>query len=584
MTETHIKMSLWMCRMSVNSYNFSTISGRWQQYCWGILHSFRPSPSYSLQPQWRSCQGSAAGGDHCTTLCPLSRAQSSWKWVYWPSHSPGSANEYVYVLYRCSSKYYSLYLKPCLIHIQARLADNYVECLSAVNSVEPYKGQNIIHALFTPPHHVLQARCKVFFFLLKEVSYDSLWKSWAFQPARLPHTNIPRLPLLYTIIPINKWNLFTSLTVTTSSLVWICTTSLYHNALGYMIGALRNQANECALMAVLPKVNYLNILSFAENERDCNPPPKKWSKIKSPSPHPQLFDPTHVCIHRPRQAISQPHDLYATLYDDGFHYFFKDKFLDIMSNGESYTFKMNDFTWSVHQQEVDTVVNESSSSMLQAMSMEIIGKTPPVYHYCGHFYYLGMQILPIYQWSLLTINHRFQFNKVLPFIESRLAPDVFNPLFSQMHWKRGNKLVNVTQTMEYPFYCIHRVNLEEGVIVAHLVLTWEDKEDAQELKGSGTTIDVNHLLCKYAVSAFQLQLVVGDNVKVIASIHKGTCGTIINVLVEEGYIQVITYGGENDQHASWFLLVVNSSLTKTTVAHPVLVAWNAHRPRYNISL
>ena len=56
-----------------------------------------------------------------------------------------------------------------------------------------------------------------------------------------------------------------------------------------------------------------------------------------------------------------------------------------MSNGESYTFKMNDFTWSVHQQEVDTVVNESSSSMLQAMSMEIIGKTPPVYHYCGHF-------------------------------------------------------------------------------------------------------------------------------------------------------------------------------------------------------
>ena len=116
---------------------------------------------------------------------------------------------------------------------------------------------------------------KFFFFLLKEVSYDSLWKSWAFQPARLPHTNIPRLPLLYTIIPINKWNLFTSLTVTTSSLVWICTTSLYHNALGYMIGALRNQANECALMAVLPKVNYLNILSFAENERDCNPPPKK---------------------------------------------------------------------------------------------------------------------------------------------------------------------------------------------------------------------------------------------------------------------------------------------------------------------
>ena len=89
--------------------------------------------------------------------------------------------------------------------------------------------------------------------------------------------------------------------------------------------------------------------------------------------------------------------------------------------------------------EVDTVVNESLSSMLQAMSMEIIHKTPPVYHYCSHFYYLGMQILPIYQWSSLTINHQFQFDEVLPFIESHLAPDVFNPLFSQMHWKEGQQ-------------------------------------------------------------------------------------------------------------------------------------------------
>ena len=43
---------------------------------------------------------------------------------------------------------------------------------------------------------------------------------------------------------------------------------------------------------------------------------------------------------------------------------------------------------------------------------------------------------------------------------------------------------------------------------------------------------------------------VGDNVKVIAGVHKGTYSTIIDVLVEEGYIQVIPYGGNNDQHAS----------------------------------
>ena len=97
---------------------------------------------------------------------------------------------YVYVLYRRSSKYYSLYLKPCLIHIQARLADNYVECLSAVNSVEPYKGQNIVHVPFAPPYHVLQAHRKVFFFYRRKchmIHYRSLG------PSNLLGCSIPTL-------------------------------------------------------------------------------------------------------------------------------------------------------------------------------------------------------------------------------------------------------------------------------------------------------------------------------------------------------------------------------------------------------
>ena len=119
-----------------------------------------------------------------------------------------------------------------------------------------------------------------------------------------------------------------------------------------------------------------------------------------------------------------------------------------------------------------------------------------------------------------------------------------------MHWKRGDKLVDVAQTTEYPFYRIHRVDLEEGLVVAHLVLTREDKEDAQELKASGIPVDNNCLSHEYALSALQLRLVVGDNVKVIASVHKGICGAVVDVLVEEGYIQVIPYGDENDQYVS----------------------------------
>ena len=422
--------------------------------------------------------------------------------------------------------------------------------MEAVNSTEPFRGRDIIHAPFAPLHHALQTRRKIYFFLSKEVSYDSLRKSRAFQPAGLQHTNTPRLPLSYAIIPINEWNLFTSTTISAGSLVCINDVGLYRNVLGYVIGASRNKANECAFVAVLPKVKYPNIPFFAENERDSNPPPKKRGKIESSSPHPQLFDPTRLHIRKSRHPMTQSRDLYATLYDDGFQRFFKNKFPDIESNGETCVFNLDDFTWLVRQQEIDTVVTEQLSSMLQMTSVEVVPKTPPVYHYRGHFYYLGMRILPIYQRSSLAVNHRFQFNEVLPFVESRLAPNVFDPLLSQMHWKRGDKLVDVAQTTEYPFYRIHRVDLEEGLVVAHLVLTREDKEDAQELKASGIPVDNNCLSHEYALSALRLRLVVGDNVKVIAGVHKGICGAVVDVLVEEGYVQVIPYGDENDQYVS----------------------------------
>ena len=54
------------------------------------------------------------------------------------------------------------------------------------------------------------------------------------------------------------------------------------------------------------------------------------------------------------------------------------------SNGETYPFNLDDFTWQVRQLEVETVVTEQSNSTTS------VSKTPPVYHYRGHFYYLGM--------------------------------------------------------------------------------------------------------------------------------------------------------------------------------------------------
>ena len=42
----------------------------------------------------------------------------------------------------------------------------------------------------------------------------------------------------------------------------------------------------------------------------------------------------------------------------------------------------------------------------------------------------------------------------------------------------------------------------------------------------------------------------GNLVRVTAGAHKGTSGVVLDLLVEEGYIQIIPHGGENDQNVS----------------------------------
>lgn len=464
-----------------------------------------------------------------------------------------------------------------LIGAQGRLVDRYLDCLKAVNLVKPFKGQNVIHAPFAPPHHVIGARRMLYFFLSKEISYDSLRKSWAFHPRGLQLTNTPKLPPSYTIVPIHEWRSLDELpNFPAGSLVRIHAAGLYHNALGYVIGASRNQANECALVAVLPKVKYPDIQCFDEGKRDSNPPPKKRSKMESPSHHPQIFDPTRLRIRKPGHKsgpIAYSRDLYATIYDDGFQRFFKTKFPDIESNGLIHRFNLIDFTWLVRQHEADFPVVEQSDSRLQPANMQITLKTPPVYHYRGHFYYLGMQILPIYQRSSLAVNHVYQLDEILPFVEARLAPEVFNPLLSQMHWKAGDKLIDVAQTDKYPFYSIQRVRLEEGVVVGHLFLTSREESDAVDAQASGVLVNVDRLPHECALSTFRLRLLLGDHVKVIAGEHRAICGTVIDLFSDGDYTRIIPYGGEADESVSDFRAFMNLLLTYVIiVVYSVLVA------------
>ena len=106
----------------------------------------------------------------------------------------------------------------------------------------------------------------------KGIFYDTIRNLSVFYPGRFTSASYvvtPKLPPSYTIVPLNEWGLFTSAALPAGSLVHICATGTYGGALGYVIGASTNPANECALVAVVPKIKYPNIHYLREDQHHC---------------------------------------------------------------------------------------------------------------------------------------------------------------------------------------------------------------------------------------------------------------------------------------------------------------------------
>ena len=183
------------------------------------------------------------------------------------------------------------------------------------------------------------------------------------------------------------------------------------------------------------------------------------------------------------------------------------------------------FSWAVWQ------YGKSVADMPNAkeLTTDVLQKAMAIHRYRGHFYYFRMRIVPIYQSAAVTFNHILKPDKVVLFIEVHLTPNIFDPLISQMHWKRHDKLIDVMQQefRRYPFYRIHTVDVVRGTVVAHQVQSPKDKEDTMECHVDGLSIDANHLPYEYVILNFRLRLVTGDHVRVIASENEGQCGTFL---------------------------------------------------------
>ena len=328
------------------------------------------------------------------------------------------------------------------------------------------------------------------------------------------------------------------------SLVRIRATGLYRNKLGYVIGASSTPQNECALVAVVPIIRYPTNHTIHNTS-----PPLKRRKLNTSeashnrqiAPRPQLFTPHLLESRRPTEKASKgSHHRSLTTYDEAaenLQQFFSGQFPDHQSDSIIYKMEFDGFSWAVrrHGKSVADIPNANEPAT------DVLQKAMPIHRYKDHFYYLGMRIVPIYRSAALSFNHILEPDEVLPFVEARLAPFFFDPLISQMHWKRHDKLIDVVQQEfhRYPFYRIHTVDVVGGTVVAHQVQFPGDKEDAMECHVDGLSVDPNRLPYEYAISNFRLRLVAGDHVRVIAGENKGRCGTVL--FTEENSADIIPY-------------------------------------------
>ena len=143
----------------------------------------------------------------------------------------------------------------------------------------------------------------------------------------------PKLPPSYTIVPLSDWGSFMLAALPTGSLVHIHAAGTYKGVLGYVFGASTNLANECTIVAVVPKIKYPNIHYHMEDQHHIIPPARKHTKIESLLNHPHLFDPNHLLIRELKDKTSSSLDVHTVIYDSGFQCFFETRFPAIYTDG-----------------------------------------------------------------------------------------------------------------------------------------------------------------------------------------------------------------------------------------------------------
>lgn len=434
---------------------------------------------------------------------------------------------------------------------QASLADEYVRLLECSTH---------IHYAFAPAHHVTQSststtpRRFVYMVTSKDVSYSDIRSSPPFSPVGPSGVanpaykfNVPlKLPQSYTR-QWTKWRL--PKPIRPGSLATLRLAGDYNKSLAYVIGASLDPYNECAVVAVVPRLSYPPAKPVPSSlDFGGLPPTKKQKSLLASTAQGHTSKGKHTARPRPRLGLFAAHLLESvtTHWSPGgdlglfFSRRFKPATLRTSSrHGKSTqataSMDFSDFEWSVRRTgpepwdfPEDRQLPPTDNGRPQRYNDH--NKQLPVREYKGHYYYCGMRIIPVYRQRELDRSHTFDIQEILPFVESRIEPNFFDPFLSFLHWKTGDKVIRKTPQDHFCFHVIKEVLTEKHSFVGDLV-TLPKVNGPQTQATTPELEDTRSLENPLDARKFRLMLRPFDHVAVIAGVHKNRKGTII--LVED---------------------------------------------------
>ena len=190
--------------------------------------------------------------------------------------------------------------------------------------------------------------------------------------------------------------------------------------------------------------------------------------------------------------------------------------------------------------------------------------TLPVYEFEHNFYWRGVFLMPIYHYSSVDRAVISYFEEELtPFVEANIFPRIFGPLLSQLHWKRGDKIIDISHnewadpTFQAIVFKVNEIMMQHRAVWGTPIQlfrpdrqnqTWlsdiglEQNIDTrqQQLLSQNLRTKIGNGRQECSMITHRLHLAMGDGVRVLAGQSRGLCGYVI--ALDPPHLRVLLHG------------------------------------------